>query len=391
MKIAMVSPYDFAWPGGVNAHVEQLSRELRERGHYVRVIAPYSSPHTRGSAIGLRLANDASGDFIPMGRSVALSAGGSKARVTLSWWLYPRVRELMAREGFDVVHLHEPLAPLLPLMVLEHSRTVNVGTFHAYSDRQRLYRWSRRVVRRWQQRLHGRIAVSAAARAFVSPHFPHHTYRVIPNGIDYRRFADAAPLSELSDGLTNILFVGRKDERKGLRYLVKAFAILRRQRADLRLVIVGPGKPDRECASLLDGIAAEHPGSVVVTGVVSGEDLPRYYASADVFCSPATGGESFGIVLLEAMAAGAPVVASDIDGYRDVVKHEGNGLLVGAGDVDAIASATALLADDKELATHLSEGGRRTAWQYRWDQVASEVEDYYRQCIGEAKSSGNAG
>jgi len=391
MKIAMVSPYDFAWPGGVNAHVSQLSGELRQRGHCVRVIAPYSSPRSPASAVGSAPAESAPRDFIPMGRSVPLSAGGSKARVTLSWWLYPRVRQLMARERFDVVHLHEPLAPLLPLMVLQHSNSVNIGTFHAYSDRQRLYRLSRRAVRRWQQRLHGRIAVSAAARAFVSPHFPQQAYRVIPNGIDYRRFAEASPLPELNDNLANILFVGRKDERKGLRYLAMAFAALRRRRADLRLLLVGPGKPDRECAALLDGIAAEHPGSLLVTGAVSDEDLPRYYASADVFCSPATGGESFGIVLLEAMAAGAPVVASDIDGYRDVVDHEKNGLLVGARDVDAIVNAIARVADDRELAAHLSEGGRRTALGYRWERVGSEVEDYYRQCIEEARVGGNAG
>ena len=267
---------------------------------------------------------------------------------------------------------------------------MNIGTFHAYSDRQRLYRLSRRAVKRWQQRLHGRIAVSAAARAFVSPHFPQQAYRVIPNGIDYQRFADAAALPELSDGLINILFVGRKDERKGLRYLAEAFAALRRQRADVRLVIVGPGKPDRECAALLDGIAAEHPGSLMVTGAVSDENLPRYYASADVFCSPATGGESFGIVLLEAMAAGASVVASDIDGYRDVVTHERNGLLAGARDVDAIASTIARIADNPELSQHLSENGQRTAWQYRWQRVGSEVEDYYRQCIEEAGVGGDA-
>ena len=390
MKIAMVSPYDFAWPGGVNAHVSQLSGELRQRGHHVRVIAPYSSPRTRDGADGLGPADGAQRDFIPMGRSVPLSAGGSKARVTLSWWLYPRVRQLMARERFDVVHLHEPLAPLLPLMVLQHSNSVNIGTFHAYSDRQRLYRLSRRAVKRWQQRLHGRIAVSAAARAFVSPHFPQQAYRVIPNGIDYQRFADAVPLPKLRDGLTNILFVGRKDERKGLRYLAEAFTALRRQRADVRLVIVGPGKPDRECAALLDGIAAEHPGSIVVTGAVSDENLPRYYASADVFCSPATGGESFGIVLLEAMAAGAPVVASDIDGYRDVVQHERNGLLAGARDVDAIARAIARIADNPELSQQLSENGLQTAWQYRWERVGSAVEDYYRQCIEEARPGGNA-
>ena len=384
MKIAMVSPYDFAWPGGVNSHVVQLSAELRSRGHDVSVIAPHS-PSKSPAAGYLR-----DGQFIPMGRSVPLSAGGSTARVTFDWWLYPRVRALMDRERFDVVHLHEPLAPLLPLMVLQHSRSVNVGTFHAYSDRQRLYRMCRRAVGRWQKRLHGRIAVSPAARAFVSPHFPGYSYRVIPNGIDFARFAQAEPLPALRDGKSNILFVGRKDERKGLRYLLEAFRILRQTRDSVRLVIVGPGDPDRECANLLDAIGAADPESVSVTGAVSSEELPRFYASADVFCSPATGGESFGIVLLEAMAAGVPVVASDINGYRDVVSHDVHGLLVEPREPSAIANAVARVLNNPALAVGLASAGRDAAARFRWERVASQVEDYYRQCIEEADRSGAA-
>ena len=387
MKIAMVSPYDFAWPGGVNAHVTQLSAELRARGHCVRVIAPHSAARAAPPA-GV----DDSNQFIPMGRTVPLSAGGSTARVSLAWWLYPRIRGLMARESFDIVHLHEPLAPLLPLLVLHHSNSVNIGTFHAYSDRQRLYRWSRTALRRWQRRLHGRIAVSPAAQSFVAPHFPQRSYRVIPNGIDYRRFAAARPLSALRDGKTNILFVGRKDERKGLRYLLAAFARLRAQRNDLRLVIVGPGTLDKDSARILDDLGGTGAagGAVAVVGEVPGGELPRYYASADVFCSPATGGESFGIVLLEAMAAGAPVVASDIDGYRDIIRHDDNGLLAPPRDPDAIAAAIARVADRPGLAGRLSAAGRRAALDYRWQRVASDVESYYQDCIQEAKAVGDA-
>ena len=384
MKIAMVSPYDFAWPGGVNSHVVQLSAELRNRGHEVTVIAPHSPSK---SQIVDRLENQ----FIPMGRSVPLSAGGSKARVTFDWWLYPRVRALMDRERFDVVHLHEPLAPLLPLMVLQHSRAVNIGTFHAYSNRQRLYRMTRRAVERWQKRLHGRIAVSPAARAFVSPHFPGYSYRVIPNGIDFQRFSHAEPFPELRDGRANILFVGRKDERKGLRYLLQAFSILRQTRDNARLIVVGPGDPDRECATLLNAIMAHDPDAVAVTGPVSSDDLPKYYASADIFCSPATGGESFGIVLLEAMAAGVPVVASDIDGYRDVVSHDGNGLLVTPRDPSAIASAVGRVLDNPLLSAELTSAGRSAASEFRWERVASQVEDYYQQCIEEADHRGATG
>ena len=383
MKVAMVSPYDFSWPGGVNAHVTQLSAELRQRGHEVTVIAPRTPANP--------LAQCGSPDyFIPMGRSVPLSAGGSTARVTLSWWLWPRVRQLMARERFDLVHVHEPLAPLLPLMFLHHSNAVNVGTFHAFSDGQQLYRWSRYALRTWHQRLHGRIAVSEAARTFVAPHFPQRQYRVIPNGIDFQRFAAANPLPELQDNRKNILFVGRKDERKGLRYLLEAFALSLEIRRDLRLVVVGPGEPDRTCESLIDTINGVNRGMVRITGPVSDEDLPRYYASADVFCSPATGGESFGIVLLEAMAAGAPVVASNISGYRDVVAHERNGMLVSPRDPSAIAAALVNVIDNPELAGRLSDAGKQVAQDHRWQRVASEVEDYYQHCMEEANHGGNA-
>ena len=383
MKVAMVSPYDFGWPGGVNAHVSQLSMELRRRGHEVTVIAPQTmagDEEQRGVA----------GEFIPMGRSVPLSAGGSTARVTLSWWLWRRVRRLMAREKFDLVHVHEPLAPILPLMVLQHSRAVNVGTFHAFSDQQRLYRWSRFALRGWHSRLHGRIAVSEAARTFVAPHFPQRAYKVIPNGIDYQRFADAEPLPALLDGKKNVLFVGRKDERKGLRYLLEAFASLRRGRDDVRLVVVGPGQPDRACAEWIDEIRGCGEDTVKLTGPVSNGDLPRYYASADVFCSPATGGESFGIVLLEAMAAGAPVVASDIDGYRDVVAHERDGLLAPPRDPAAIADTISRVIDNPSLGRELSEAGRRVAGQYCWQRVATEVEEYYLQCLEKVRNGGDA-
>lgn len=383
MKVAMVSPYDFAWPGGVNAHVSQLSGELRRRGHDVTVIAPQTTAVDQERCGGR-------GEFIPMGRSVPLSAGGSTARVTLSWWLWRRVRLLMAREKFDLVHVHEPLAPILPLMVLQHSKAVNVGTFHAFSDQQRLYRWSRFALRGWHSRLHGRIAVSEAARTFVAPHFPQRSYRVIPNGIDYQRFADAEPLPALRDGRKNVLFVGRKDERKGLRYLLEAFASLRDRRDDVRLVVVGPGQPDRVCKDWIDAIKARGGDAVKMAGAVSNEELPRYYASADVFCSPATGGESFGIVLLEAMAAGAPVVASDIDGYRDVLAHERDGLLAPPRNPSAIADAISRVIDNPNLGRDLSESGRRVAEQYRWQRVASEVEDYYLQCLEEVRNGGSA-
>lgn len=374
MKIAMVSPYDFTWPGGVTAHVSQLAQELCHAGHQVKVLAPHSPSRQRFDAES----------FVPMGRSVPVPSGGSIARVSLSWWLYRRVREILDEECFDLIHLHEPLAPVLPLCFLEYSNTVNVGTFHAYYTRQHLYRFSQPIIKRWHRRLHGGIAVSPAAHKYVHNFFPR-DYRIIPNGIDVDHFAkNAVPWPEYQDGKTNILFVGRLEKRKGLRYLLEAYCRLKWEHPNSRLIVVGPGNLDRESHSIM---SARNPGDVVLVGGVPYQDLPRYYASADIYCSPATGQESFGIVLLEAMACGKPIVASAIEGYMGIIKDGEQGLLFPRRDAHSLASTLAKLVESPEFARRLGETGRRMVEQYRWEVVARQVESYYYDCIAESNGA----
>ena len=374
MKIAMVSPYDFTWPGGVTAHVTQLARALGRSGHEVQVLAPHSPSRECQDADLL----------VPLGRSVPLPSGGSIARVSLSWWLYPKVRALLQREQFDIIHLHEPMAPILPLCVLEFSHSVNVGTFHASYARQHLYRVTHPIIKRWQQRLHGNIAVSPAARRYVNNTFPG-DYEIIPNGIDFNRFSGGvAPLPQYQDGKLNILFVGRLEKRKGLRYLLEAYGKLKWDLPNIRLIVVGPGNPDKESYRV---ISSHNLQDVDFVGRVSYEDLPRYYASADIFCSPATGAESFGIVLLEAMSAGKPVVASDIEGFRGIITDGEQGLLVQKKDSDALANALGALARDPELRRRLGSQGSRSAEDYRWEVVAGRVENYYNSCLQAANGS----
>ncbi|MCH9018679.1 MAG: glycosyltransferase family 4 protein, partial [Chloroflexi bacterium] len=348
MKIAMVSPYDFTWPGGVTAHVAQLSRELGRSGHDVKVLAPHSPSRDFQDADLL----------VPLGRSVPLPSGGSIARVSLSWWLYPKVRALLKREQFDIIHLHEPMAPILPLCVLEFSNSVNVGTFHASYARQHLYRVTHPIIKRWHKRLHGNIAVSPAARRYVNNTFPG-DYEIIPNGIDFKHFSsNVAPLPQYQDGKLNILFVGRLEKRKGLRYLLEAYSKLKWEQPNIRLIVVGPGNPDKESYSVM---SSRNLQDVEFVGRVSYDELPRYYASADIFCSPATGAESFGIVLLEAMCAGKPVVASDIEGFRGIITDGVQGLLVAKKDSSALADALGKLARDPELRSKLGGQGDRSA------------------------------
>ena len=374
MKIAMVSPYDFTWPGGVTAHVTQLARALGRSGHEVQVLAPHSPSRDFEDADLL----------VPFGRSIPLPSGGSTARVTLSWWLYPKVRALLKKEQFDIIHLHEPMVPILPLCVLEFSKSVNVATFHASYSRQHLYRTFRPIIKRWQKRLHGSIAVSPAARRYVNNTFPGE-YEIIPNGIDYKHFSsNVVPLPQYQDGKLNILFVGRLEKRKGLRYLLEAYSKLKWELPDIRLIVVGPGNPDKESYRILSSHALR---DVEFVGRVSYDELPRYYATADIFCSPATGAESFGIVLLEAMSAGKPVVASDIEGFRGILTDGEQGLLVPKKDTDALASALGRLARDPELRSKLGGQGSRSAEGYRWEVVAGLVEEYYNRCIQAANGS----
>ena len=374
MKIAMVSPYDFTWPGGVTAHVTQLARELGRSGHQVQVLAPHS-PSRESQDADLH---------VPLGRSVPLPSGGSIARVSLSWWLYPKIRALLRKEQFDVIHLHEPMAPILPLCVLEFSDSVNVGTFHASYARQHLYRITHPIIKRWQQRLHGNIAVSPAARRYVNNTFPG-DYEIIPNGIDFKHFStNVAPMPQYQDGKINILFVGRLEKRKGLRYLLEAYGTLKWDLPNIRLIVVGPGNPDKESYRVM---SSQNLQDVEFVGRVAYDDLPRYYASADIFCSPATGAESFGIVLLEAMSAGKPVVASDIEGFRGVMTHGEQGLLVPKKDSNALAEALGMLARDPELRRKLGGNGNRLAEEYRWEVVAGRVEAYYNTCLKAANGS----
>lgn len=364
MKVALVSPYDFAYPGGVVAHITHLANRLERAGFQVRILAPSSRPPSA-------LQRD---ELIRLGRPVPIPSGGSVARISLSIWLARRIRRLLEEEAFDLIHLHEPLAPFIPLCVLHYSNAVNVGTFHAFHGSGRLYWLTHRVLDRWARRLHGRIAVSPAARDFVRRYFPGE-YRVIPNGIETEHFArPRPPVPELVDGRPTILFVGRLERRKGLRYLVGAYARLKREMPGLRLVVVGPGSLDAEVLRLM---AERNVEDVHLVGQVPYEDLPRYYQSADVFCSPAIGGESFGIVLLEAMAAGCPVVATNIPGYAFVTRNGKDGLLVPPRDEAALAEALRTVLTDRTLRRTLSLRGRLRAQAMDWDRVAEQVMAYY--------------
>jgi len=372
MRIALVSPYDFAVPGGVTNHIGSLANQLVATGNYVRILTPLSQPDD--TPVGQNI--------VPLGRPVAVPAGGSVARISLSVWLTPKIRDLLAREQFDIVHIHEPLAPFLPLAVLQLASSVKVGTFHAYHGSNRMYGWSHPILRRWFRRLDGRTAVSPMAMKFVARFFPGE-YRIIPNGIELGFFSQPRPpIPEFDDGKVNILFVGRMEKRKGLRYLIEAYSRLKWDHPNIRLIVVGPGTPGKDVYRIL---AERSPQDVVLTGPVSYRELPRYYQSCHIFCAPATGKESFGIVLLEAMACSKPIVCTRIEGYGCVLTDGQEGLMVPPQSSDGLADALAKLVGDADLRAQLGARGRQTVERYRWERVAAETMDYYQTLLAKRR------
>lgn len=372
MKIALVSPYDFAYPGGVVAHISQLNIELQRMGHTVKILAPAVAPQTLGLD-----------NLIAVGRPVPIPSGGSIARISLSVWRERRVKTLLRDEAFDIVHLHEPLLPVLPLTVLRYANTVNIGTFHAFHGNARLYHLTHRLVHRWFDKLDGRIAVSQPALQFVSKAFPGE-YQIIPNGINVDFFSKKIPpFDAFNDGKLNILFVGRLEKRKGLKYLLGAFSRLKWEHPNLRLIVVGPGNPGKECYRMM---AERNMQDVVFMGGVAPEALARFYHTAHIFCTPATGKESFGIVLGEAMAAGKPIVATNIDGFASVITNGEEGFLVAPKSEEALASALQRLILDPDLRHAMGQRGTVTVQTYRWDRVAARVVQCYEQAAARSRT-----
>ncbi len=362
MKIGLVTPYVYPVPGGVNQHVRYLYENLRLRGHDVRILT---------SSHGLQRASQ--GDVLRIGKGFSMPTNGSVGTITLSPRYVSQVSDVLERERFDLLHFHEPFVPFLSLIVLRQSTSVNVATFHAFGGFSPAYEFGSRVMGSYAGRLHGRIAVSAAARHFIDRFFPG-DYRVIPNGVDTERFHRAVPIARWQDGTKNLLFVGRHEPRKGLLDLLKAYRILRKTGCKCRLLVVGTGPQEREARRY---VMTRKLGGVEFLGRVSDDEKAQLFKTADVYVSPATGGESFGIVLLEAMAAGTPIVCSDIHGYKGVVRRGREGILVPPRKPKAIAAGIAQLLADEDLRLQMADNGLVRAEEFSWERVTARVDDYY--------------
>lgn len=371
LKILFVSDVFYPHPGGISEHIDSLARYLRRRGHATYIL-------TANFSSGVDYKDP---DYvIRVGKSIKIPINKSIGSMTISFRLNKLVKDIVQKNNYDIIHIHGPIAPLLPMLALKYSRSINVATFHSAHDEMLLYRIFKNYLENYFKKLHGRIAVSEVAKRSISRYFEG-DYRIIPNGVDIHRFN---PHNEKVEWLVNdhskkILFVGRIEPRKGLKYLLLALNEVVKFISDIKLIVVGDGP----FKVLYDQyITNEIADKVVFVGKVGYSELPKFYVSCDVFVSPATGNESFGIVLLEAMASKIPVIASDIEGYKQVVKNEVNGILFERENYKDLADKIIGLLRNKNLANKLVETAYDIVLQkYSWEAVSKEIENYYYELI----------
>ncbi len=361
MRVGLVCPYSWDVPGGVQEHIRDLAEALIELGHEVSVISPADDDAALPDYV------------VPAGRAIAVPYNGSVARMSFGPLSVSRVRRWIKEGSFDVLHVHEPAAPSLSLIACWVFDGPIVATVHGATTRSRVLHAAEPVLRSALEKVSGRIAVSEAARTTLVHHLGGDAV-LIPNGVTISRFEKAEPLPGWPGPGGAIGFLGRIDEpRKGLAVLMRAFEVIGVQRPELRLLIAGPGDAEEVTAR----VPAALRDRVVLLGQVSEAVKVQVYHSVDVFCAPNTGGESFGIVLAEAMAAGAPIVASDLDAFRRVLRGGRAGELFANGDPGELAAAVGRLLDDPRRRASLSAAASAAVRDYDWHTIARDVVKVY--------------
>jgi phosphatidylinositol alpha-mannosyltransferase len=364
LRIALVTEYYYPHLGGVCEHVHFFAREARRRGHHVDIITsnlPGAEPQPH---------------VIRLGRSQSIYANGSQARLTIGLGLRRRMRKILRRGRYDIVHVHSPLTPWLPMLAIEESEAPVVGTFHTYFDHSRSYSLLNEFFQRRLDMLSAAICVSHSTTVALERYFSA-PWRIIPNGIDTDVFHPSvgAPPAIRKD-VPSILFLGRFDPRNGLSTLIDSFRRVKGKRRQAQLVVVGDG-PLREHYYK----QARGDEDITFVGAVL-EGRPSYYAHSSIYACPTTKA-SFGITLLESMACATPIVCSDILGFRDVVVDGREALMTPRGDHDALADALVRLLDDEGLRIQLGTTGRHESMQYSWPRVTSQVLQVYHSVLGQ--------
>jgi phosphatidyl-myo-inositol alpha-mannosyltransferase len=365
MRIGIVCPYSWAVPGGVQSHIRDLAEALIGLGHEVSVITPADDDQPLPDYV------------VPAGKAVPVPYNGSVARLAFGPLSANRVRRWLKDGAFDVLHVHEPTVPSLSLLACWVASGPIVATVHTAMPRSRVLLAAQPMLRSALEKIDGRIAVSEAARTTLVEHLGDDAV-LIPNGVATRRYRHAEQLDGWPGPGGAIGFLGRMEEpRKGLAVLLKAFEILAVERPGLRLLVAGPGDADAQRHKLPEPLRER----AIFLGEVSEEEKVRVLHSVDVFCSPNTGGESFGIVTAEAMASGVPIVASDIDAFRQVLRDGRAGELFATGDPADLARAAGRLFDDPARRAELTVAALAAVAAYDWDVVAREVLNVYETVV----------
>jgi len=369
LKICIVSDPYYPYPSGVSEYTYYLAKYLRRFGHTVKIVTTHF-PNDRPEA-----------DLVRFGRVLMIPLNKSYATMSFGLDIPINMRDFIRNESFDIIHLNGPFPPSLSFFGLHYSNTVNIAALLSAG-----FKFSKtgsglvkKIFRKYNEKIHAVIALSPTACRSYSAYIPG-DYHIIPPGVDHEIFHNKVPPRPgLPDGSPKILFLGRLDQRKGALNLLQAFPEVRKKFPDARLIIVGKGPYSEQCRKLADrlGIAA----AVHFAGFISKPEIPGYYAACDIYCSPAQGGESFGIVLLEAMAVGTPVCCSRIPGYEDVVQDGYNGLLFDPRQPLDIAQTLLRALRNRELIAALGRNGLAFAKDFTWENIARRIEAVYREAI----------
>jgi phosphatidyl-myo-inositol alpha-mannosyltransferase len=371
VRIGLVCPYSFNTPGGVQQHVRDLAETLIGLGHTVSVLTPADEDDPLPAYV------------VSAGRAVPVRYNGSVARLSFGPISATRVRRWLSAGEFDVLHVHEPITPSLSMLAVLYSRGPVVATFHTAMTRSRAIAAAQGLLQLVLEKITARIAVSDLARRVQVEHLDGGAWE-IPNGVAVSRYSGAPPLPGWPGGAGTVGFLGRFTEpRKGFPILLDAFGRLAARRPGLRLLVAGPGDPGE--------LPEPVPAGVTFLGKVSEADKARMLRSVDVYVAPNTGGESFGMILTEAMAAGTPIVASDLDAFRRVLDGGKAGTLFPVGDATALAGALEDLLDDPDRRAALAEHARQAVSAFDWPVVAERVLEVYATAIEATAGYGRFG
>ncbi|MFB0509644.1 MAG: glycosyltransferase family 4 protein [bacterium] len=369
MRILLVSSAFYPYPSGISEHVYYLAKGLKARGHDVKILTTHYPKRWEDE-----LLKDL--EIIRFGKVIFLPLNKSYATLPFSTQMPFQVKRFLEAEEFDVIHLHGIYPPEIGFWVLHFSKTINCATFHTAGFKKNPFpKFASFLFEKYNKKLNGKIAVSATAKKWIEPSIPGE-YRIIPNGIDCARFSPSIPpLKRKNEKFPIILFVGRLDERKGVMIAIRAFQEVIKDFPAARLWVIGQGQLENKAKLLVDKMNLKD--SCSFWGYVKRDQLPNYFASCDVYISPALGGESQGIVLLEAMASEKPVVASNIEGYRGVINDGETGILFTTGSAEDLAIKTKMVLKNDNLRQNLAKNGRIRALEFGWDKIVKQIEEYY--------------